>query len=311
MAEEEKQQRSVEPDLPEIVLVQVRTGMWPGNAPLKHVDLGLDEVRFPKELFKLGHKRLYPKDEKKKFTAQGKASAYLRKKGTPFILKGTFIIPRLNLPEVYRYLYDEIGSEHNATAESFLARYDKIREDWLAENWQHREKLEAHYPEKDKLRRMFKFQVMVFEVRGVSAKEADEEALIETVERARENFEGLCQDMVGEAVEVLRLKVAETIKNLTERIRSGKIVKNTTLESVKNIHEQFKELNIFGDTDVENSLNKLRGLLDNVADAAFLKDNTQLQNEILRLADDVSKQAEDLTDVKSLTGRYKRMIKMD
>jgi hypothetical protein len=117
--------------------------------------------------------------------------------------------------------------------------------------------------------------------------------------------------MVGEAIEVLRAKVATTIANLTDRIRSGKIIKNPTLESVKNIHEQFKELNIFGDTDVESSLSKLRNLLDNVADAAFLKDNTQLQNEILRLADDVSKQAEDLTDVKSLTGRYKRMIKMD
>jgi hypothetical protein len=285
--------------------------MWPGNAPLKHDDLGLDEERFPKQLFKLGHKRLYPEEEKKKFTAGQKASVYLNKKGIPFLLKNTYVIPRLNLPEVYRYLYDEIGSEHNLAAESFLARYDKIREDWLNENWQHRKKLEAHYPEKEQLRKFFKYRVMVFEIRGVSAKEADEEVLLETVERARENFEGLCQDMVGEAIEVLRAKVATTIANLTDRIRSGKIIKNPTLESVKNIHEQFKELNIFGDTDVESSLSKLRNLLDNVADAAFLKDNTQLQNEILRLADDVSKQAEDLTDVKSLTGRYKRMIKMD
>jgi hypothetical protein len=116
--------------------------------------------------------------------------------------------------------------------------------------------------------------------------------------------------MVGECIEVLRAKVAKTIKNLTDRIRSGKIIRNDTLESVKNIHEQFKELNIFGDTDVENSLMKLRGMLDNVADAAFLKDNTRLQNEILELADQVSKQSEDLSDVAGMTGRYKRMIDM-
>lgn len=313
MAEEERAvetQRS-EPDLPEVVLIQVRTGMWQGTAPIKYEDLGLDEVRFPKTLFKLGQKRLYPEEIKSKFTGIGqKAGVYLGKKGVSFLLKNTYVIPRLKLPQVYKDL-KVLEGEYAVETENFLASYEKIREDWLNENWQHRDKLIAHYPEKEELRKQFKFRIIPFEIRGINAKEADEEVLLETVEEARKDFEGLCANMVGECIEVLRVKVAKTIKNLTDRIRSGKIIRNDTLESVKNIHEQFKELNIFGDTNIENSLMKLRQMLDNVADAAFLKDNTKLQNEILEAADAVSSQAEDLTDVAGMTGRYKRLIDMD
>jgi hypothetical protein len=312
MAEEmEMQSGQAEPDLPEVVLVQVRTGMWQGTAPLKHEDIDKDEDDLPKKLFKLGQKRLYPEDVKARFTniAQ-RANGILNKNGVSFILKNTYVVPRMKLPKIWQEL-DELKTDYNKEADEFVVEFEQIKADWLRENWSHRAKLEAHYPDKDRLRKMFTFKAVIFEIRGISVKEGDEEALLETIEDAKKNFEGLCAEMVGEAIEVLRAKVATTIENLTDRIRSGKIVRNDTLQSVKNIHEQFKELNIFGDTDIERSLDRLRGLLDNVQDAAFLKDNKTLQEQILTLADAVSSQAKDLSDVKGMTGRYKRMIDLD
>ena len=49
MAEQEASNlgKRSEPDLPEVVLVQVRTGMWQGTTPLKPDDIGKSEDEVP------------------------------------------------------------------------------------------------------------------------------------------------------------------------------------------------------------------------------------------------------------------------
>jgi len=113
--------------------------------------------------------------------------------------------------------------------------------------------------------------------------------------------------MVEEAVVYLRKKVVETVQNLSSRLKEGRIVRNDTLESVRRVEGWFKDLNIFGDVQVEEALGKLRGAL-NGTDYEALKDNDHLKQQLVNLADQVAAAASKLDDVSIISGHYKRHI---
>jgi hypothetical protein len=105
----------------------------------------------------------------------------------------------------------------------------------------------------------------------------------------------------------LRKKVLEVVTNLSSRLKDGRIVRNDTLESVRRVEGWFKDLNIFGDTEVEKALAGLRSVL-NGTDYETLKDNETLKQQIAGLADQVAAVAGKLDDVSAISGNYKRLI---
>jgi len=105
----------------------------------------------------------------------------------------------------------------------------------------------------------------------------------------------------------LRKKVVETVQNLSARLKEGRIVRNDTLESVRRVEDWFKDMNIFGDLQVEESLTQLRAAI-NGTDYEDLKDNEHLKQQLAGLADQVAAAAGKLDDVSTISGNYKRHI---
>ena len=79
------------------------------------------------------------------------------------------------------------------------------------------------------------------------------------------------------------------------------------LESVRRVEDWFKDLNIFGDLQVEETLSQLRAAI-NGTDYEDLKDNEALKQQLAGLADQVAAVAGKLDDVSLISGHYKRHI---
>ena len=136
------------------------------------------------------------------------------------------------------------------------------------------------------------------------------EEMVGAYDQARSELESRYQEMVEEAVVYLRKKVLETVQNLSARLREGRLVRNDTLESVRRVEVWFKDLNIFGDLQVEEALTQLRSVLNGI-DYEALKDNEALKNQLAGLADQVAAVAGKLDDVSVISGNYKRLIDLN
>jgi hypothetical protein len=293
----------------EMVAIQLNVRFWPGQAKLKPADLGLDPKEVP-EIFHLGNKKLYPQEIRQEFgQLSNKARSYLNDHSYPFVMEYVRAIPKRNLARVVERL-EELKVEFLAKAQDFLAEYDAIREGWRAKYpdiWEH---LAPHYPPRDYLKRRFDFFWTVFEIKGAEAKEGSAPEIIEAYQRARQDLQERYEEMVEEAVVYLRKKVLEVVTNLSRRLKEGRIIRNDTLESVRRVEGWFKDLNIFGDVQVEEALGNLRASL-NGTDYEALKDNESLKNELASLADQVAAVAGKLDDVSAISGNYKRLIDLN
>ena len=293
----------------EMVAIQLNVKFWPGQAKLKPMDLGLDPNEVP-EIFYLGNKKLYPQEIRQQFgQLSNKARNCLNDHSFPFVMEYVRAIPKRNLAMMVERL-EEIKADFLAKAQEFLADYDAIREGWrekYPDIWEH---LAPHYPPRDFLKRRFDFYWTVFEIKGAEVKEGTAPEIIAAYEQARSELESRYQEMVEEAVVYLRKKVLETVQNLSARLKEGRLVRNDTLESVRRMEGWFKDLNIFGDLQVEEALSQLRSVL-NGTDYEALKDNEALKNQVAGLADQVAAAAGKLDDVSVISGNYKRLIDLN
>jgi hypothetical protein len=290
----------------EMVAIQLNVRFWPGQAKLNPADLGLNPKDVP-EIFYLGNKKLYPQEIRQEFgQLSNKARSYLNDHSYPFVMEYVRAIPKRNLSKVVARL-ETLKVEFMAKAQTFLTEYDTIREGWRAkypEIWEH---LAPHYPPRDYLKRRFDFFWTVFEIKGAEAQEGSAPEIIEAYEMAKADLKARYEEMVEEAVVYLRKKVLETVQNLSSRLKEGRIVRNDTLESVRRVEDWFKDLNIFGDSQVEEALTQLRAAV-NGTDYEALKDNEALKQQLAGLADQVAVAASKLDDVSIISGNYKRMI---
>jgi hypothetical protein len=293
----------------EMVAIQLNVRFWPGQAKLKPQDLGLNPKDVP-EIFYLGNKKLYPQEIRQEFgQLSNRARTFLNDHSYPFIMEYVRAIPKRNLARVVERL-EELKAEFMAKAQDFLAEYDAIREGWrekYTDIWEH---LAPHYPHRDFLKRRFDFYWTVFEIKGAEVQEGSAPEIIEAYQRAKEELQARYEEMVEEAVVYLRKKVLEVVTNLSSRLKDGRIVRNDTLESVRRVDGWFKDLNIFGDVQVEEALAQLRAAV-NGTDYEALKDNEALKTQLAGLADQVAAAATKLDDVSVISGNYKRLIDLN
>ncbi|MCL4502384.1 MAG: DUF3150 domain-containing protein [Deltaproteobacteria bacterium] len=290
----------------EMVAIQLAVRSWPGQVKLSAEDLGLDEAEVP-EIFRLGNKRLYPDEWRQLFShISNQARYYLHGISYPFVVDSVRAIPKRNLARVVERL-ESLKAEYLAKAEEFAAHYEAIQEQWREKYPDIWPRLAPHYPTVTRLRRRFDIYWSVFEIKGANVQEGSAPEVIEAYQRAREELQARYDEMVEEAVIYLRKKVLEVVTNLSHRLKDGRIIRNDTLESVRNVENWFKDLNIFGDVEVEAALDQLQSALEGT-DSEALKDNESLKKELAELADQVAAVAGKLDDVSAISGNYKRMI---
>lgn len=289
-----------------IVCLQIRVSRWPGQTKLTPSDINLDEDSIADNVV-LGHRKLYPESWRKQFgNLQGKAVNYLKNNSLPFILDTVRAVPRMRI--------DKIVTNLNAFRDQYM--------DLVEEFIQSREEIIFHMlqdypdtfsasdmPEPAKLRKRFKMNWIIFEVRGADTSELDSEELTAAFNQAQQEVNEKLAQFVEESVILLRKKIGQTVEALAAKLKDGKVVKNSSLESVKNIHSWFKELNVFGDKDIDNALEKLKNALPE--DAAFFKGNKDLQMQVSKLADEVMKKAAVLDDLGNITAKYTRVVEVE
>lgn len=293
----------------EMVAIQLGVRLWPGQVKLKAEDLGLKDGEVP-EIFHLGNKKLYPQEWRRLFwQLSNRARNYLNDNSFAFVLDYVRAIPKRNLARIVEKL-EELKAEYMAKVDEFLDSYEEIREEWAekyADIWP---RLAPHYPAKGTLRWRFDIAWNVFELRGAEPPQAGSAPeIIEAYQQAKAELQSRYDRMVEDAVVYLRKKVLDTVQNLSMRLKDGRIIRNDTLDSVRRVESWFKDLNIFGDMEVEESLTQLRTAL-NGTDVEELKDNEVLKKQLADLADQVATVAGKLDDVSDISGNYKRMIDM-
>jgi len=289
-----------------VVAIQLNIKFWRGQVKLKPQDLGLDPNDVP-DIFYLGNKKLYSQEIRQRFMhLSNKARNFLHEHSYPFVMEYVRAIPKRNLAKVVARL-EEMKAEFMAEAQKFLAEYDAIREGWRERYptvWEH---LAPHYPPREYLKRCFDFYWTVFDIKGAEVQEGSAPEIIQAYERARAELQARYAEMMEEALVYLRKRVLEVVTNLSSRLKEGRIVRNDALQSVRNVEEWFRDLNIFGDMQVEEALARLRAAI-NGTDYEALKDNEPLKKELAGLADQVAAIAGKLDDVSVISGNYKRMI---
>lgn len=296
-------------DFEGMVAIQLSIRFWLGQAKLRPQDLGLEPEQIP-EIYRLGNKRLYPIEIRQRFEQlANRARNFLHENSYPFVVEYVRAIPKRNLLKIVTKL-EELKKEFMDEAQNFLHEYENIRNDWqnrYSDIWKY---LAPHYPPLDYLKRRFDFYWNVFEIKGASFEEANAPEIIEAYQRVREELQAKYEEMVEEAVIYLRKKVLEVVTNLSSRLKEGRIVRTDTLESVRKVESWFRDLNIFGDVQVEEALGRLRAAL-NGTDTEALKNNEFLKQELAALADQVAAAAGKLDDVSAISGNYKRMIDLN
>jgi hypothetical protein len=289
-----------------IVCMQVRVKRWPGQTKLQAEDLDLEESDVAENIV-LGHRKLYPEDWRAKFSKiQGKAINYLKSNSLPFLLDNVRAVPRMRIDKIvtnlnaFKAQYMELVEEFCDSREEIIIQMLQDYPDTFKAN---------DIPERAKLRKKFDMWWAIFEVKGPDTSELDSEELIEAYNQAQQEVNEKMAQFVEESVILLRKKIGQTVEALAKKLADGKVIKNSSIESVKSIHSWFKELNVFGDKDIDAALDKLKNALPE--DAAFFKGNKDLQMQVSKLADEVMKKAVALDDLGEISGKYVRVVEVE
>lgn len=289
-----------------IVCLQVKSSRWPGQAKLKAEDINLEEEDVAENVV-LGHRKLYPDEWRKKLAKTPvRAIGYLKANSLPFILDTVRAVPRMRIDKIVSNL-NAFKLQNDAIVEEFL----DAREDIIAQMLQdYPDTFKASdFPERAKLRKKFKMTWTIFEVKGPDTSELDSQELTDAFNKAQTEVNEKLAQFVEESVMLLRKKIGQVVEGLASKLAEGKVVKNSSLESVKSIHAWFKELNVFGDKDIDSALDKLKNALPE--DAAFFKNNKELQMSVSKLADEVAKKAASLDDLGDITAKYVRVVDLE
>lgn len=292
-----------------VVAIQLTRKMWMGNTKLRPEDLGLpSDAKIP-DIVTLGYKKLYPKAWQDLFKSLYERARYIIKINTlPFITDHIRACPKGNMATLIARL-EPIKVEWAEAKVRFSAHYEQIKAEMEAKYPDLWPTMKDFYPDVEVLDEKFDLDWAVYEIKSASYTSTSSAEVTAAYNKAKEQLNKKLHQMVEESVTYLRQRVLNTVKSLRDKIVSGKIVRNDTLDAVRNVHDWFNELNVFGDKTVEESLKTLRQAMNGL-DSEGLKDNEALAKTLTELADKVATDAENLEDLNYLTGNFKRTLEI-
>lgn len=288
------------------VLVTLHVSKWSGAKKLDPSDLGLTSDQVP-EFMRLGRKLLIPQEERSIFMQiENNARNAIERYSFAFPVGGARFVTRSHLLDVDAKLR-EYQTAFQTAVNSFMDRYQLIREEMLNRYSEHRDKLEPFYPANHQVLRSFAFAWMVFEIGETGIREGE---TVEAYERFRNDLKNQFNQFLHDVVIDLRYQVQECCLRVAERVAKGEIVNGNSVKSLNHIIDKFMNLNFVGDSKIENQLKSLRQSLQ-TTDHAALKESEILQKQLGAMAAGIAKEAAEISDISEITGRYKRHLEMD
>ena len=301
------------------VLVNVDIRFWAGQKKLQAKDVGLDEDKIP-DIYSLGRKRLLPAEVISRFRSFAERADYLLEcEAFKFPIAKLRFVPRTRLGSLVSAL-DACQAEFGACATEFFGNYQRIRDRMLDEYAAYREALEAYYPPLSQVRKKFSFHYDLFNIalpkdlklaQTTAAKvDREQKALAAAEARLREQAVRQVDAFLADTVATLREKTTDLCEHVATKIRKGDLVTEATLNSLKDWIDRFESLNFVGDRTVAQQLAHLRRTLG-TRSAQEYRENGRAAQALGTALTHIITAANDLSDVASVTGAYKRRIRLD
>lgn len=282
-------------------LVNLKVGTWSGKKALTRQDIydvGLDPDTLPEDLVNLGSKFLVPKTELKTINQlEQKARKFLDKWSVQFGLSSAHFVPVKMLPTVEQEL-SGIREKFFEVVDSFVARFSDMKETVRKQHPEFWEKcLKKCYPSTPSLlRSRFKFDWFMFQVSGANCIEGTtiEEAMAknkikeERIKELKSQMQNEVKDFVGEYVASMRAETIKFCELMTARVNGqpygdedeAKQLTGRSLAMFKKYIDRFRNMNIFGDTEIEKMLEEFNKnfLMGEVSPADF--DNEKVKESL-------------------------------
>lgn len=286
-------------------LINLKIGSWSARKMISRSDLvqvGLDPDKLPQDICNLGRKLLVSKTEIQAINrVEQRARYYLAQYATPFGIASCYFCPNKLLPDVEHNLKC-FKADFFKIVDSFIVRFADLKEEIKQRHPVFFEKcLSQHYPQTpESLRSRFYFDWSLFKISNINnIQETTSEEISAKNELIKEKLQKEVGSFVEDYIGSMRTEVVrfcDLIKaraNGTPYGEEKEIKKLTpkTLTAFRKYIDRFRDLNIFGDTELEKTLNEFK---EQFLDADFntkTLESSALQQAILSASKEIRKAA--------------------
>ena len=265
------------------LILRLDVSKWSGSAKLEADDLGLAPADV-QAAFALGRKRLVEKAANDPIDTVAARAKYLLETLSHRLPDGSRFILAAAAPEVLVKLRAQ-RDEFMHAVDTFLAAYPTWREAMQPEWRAAAEKayatqaakhpalphdafvaaflarVDAAYPTADELRGKYDFMWYTYAFRAAGLHEVDMAVAAAEEERRREQdaaYEAEVRGRINEALDrsigQLHASIAEAFGNVLEHVRSGRAVREGSIERLRRTIARFRALNLFGADSVESAI---------------------------------------------------------
>jgi hypothetical protein len=312
-------------------LIDVHVCAWSGSKMLTAEDMGMQDSEVP-EAYKLGVKMLVPDEiitEFRKIEGRARRAADFPY-GLKFPIGSSKFVPKNNIPRVVEAL-KQCQEEYTALAEKLANNLEEYRlqmipvyeeaaltaylqqkpegvETFSIDDEEARKnafvdqfmaRIKSYYPDPQSLKCRFSLDWTVYEI-GESTSEFAQE---EWKQQARAKIGSFIDDVVGQ----LRTETVTICNHVASAIKEGKIIRSSTIDTLKTFIDKFKGLNFVGDAKIEQELTQFKtDVLDPHSPEQL--SSPEMQTEMKRRLAIIAEVASDISDVSAVSGTYRRKI---
>ncbi len=173
-------------------------------------------------------------------------------------------------------------------------------------------RIDSYYPTANSLRGRFSLDWSIYEIAAPSMNLTDGESIEQREEANREIRRQMNEKIGGfveDVVKVLRQETVDVCSRIATSIKEGKVIRSTTIDSLRNFIDRFKNMNFVGDKTIEAQLEAVRSEFlghDPKTIAEDLDLQTELGAKLTQIAEQAGKIANQ--DINGVTSQYVRAV---
>jgi hypothetical protein len=179
------------------------------------------------------------------------------------------------------------------------------------------ERIISSYPAVETLRRRFYLTWDVYQTAAPEMLLTTVDDVLQTTEAQRDAAEEAHRQMsakiesfVSDVVTSLRGETSKLCSKIATAVKSGKVIRSSTIDSLKNHIERFKDMNFVGDQTVQAQLEAVQKELLDLNPTENFQTDSNLREELATRLSSIAESASKVTeqDVGSVTSQYRRMV---
>lgn len=173
-------------------------------------------------------------------------------------------------------------------------------------------RIDSYYPAASTLRERFSLDWSIYEIAVPNMDMTNGNDVIQREEATQEIRKQMNEKIGGfvtDVVKVLRQETVEVCGRIAKSIQEGKVIRSTTIDSLKTFIDRFKNMNFVGDQTIADQLDAVQKEFLTVHPSTYAED-VDLRAELGKRLEAVVKVADQITeqDIGSVTGQYTRAI---